>query len=133
MPYATGSTGLAITVRGSSRRIMIMRFRPANIRLINRRSNLPRLLLALSSGKSKNNDNDKNNPIDSAGLTRSLHIRPMYALSEDALHSERRWFATRGLCPRTPRIYRFGAFPMKASTDSEKGMPQHPPSIGLGL
>jgi hypothetical protein len=28
---------------------MIMRFRPANIRLINRRSHLPRLLLALSS------------------------------------------------------------------------------------
>ena len=54
-----------------------MRFRPANIRLINRRSNLPRLLLALSSGKSKNNDNDKNNPIDSAGLTGSLHIRSM--------------------------------------------------------
>jgi hypothetical protein len=54
---------------------MIMRFRPANIRLINRRSNLPRLLLALSSGKSKNNDNDKNNPIDSAELTRSLHIQ----------------------------------------------------------
>lgn len=55
---------------------MIMRFRPANIRLINRRSNLPRLLLALSSGKSKNNDNNKNNPIDSAELTGSLHIRP---------------------------------------------------------
>src|SRR3954468_16543843 len=53
-----------------------MRFRPANIRLINRRSNLPRLLLALSSGKSKNNDNYKNNPSDSARLTRSLHIRP---------------------------------------------------------
>jgi len=35
---------------------MIMRFRPANIRLINRRSNLPRLLLALYSGKSKSND-----------------------------------------------------------------------------
>jgi hypothetical protein len=59
LAYATGSTGLAITVRGGSRRIMIMRFRPANIRLINRRSNLPRLLLALSSG---NNDNNKNNP-----------------------------------------------------------------------
>ena len=75
MAYATGSTGLAITVRGSSRRIMIMRFRPANIRLINRRSNLPRLLLALFSGKGKNNDNDKNNPTDFAKLTRSLHIR----------------------------------------------------------
>jgi hypothetical protein len=46
---------------------MIMRFRPANIRLINRRSNLPRLLLALSSGNNKSNDknNDKNNPTDS--------------------------------------------------------------------
>jgi hypothetical protein len=51
---------------------MIMRFRPANIRLINRRPNLPRLLLALSSGK--DNGNDKNNPIDHAELTRSLHI-----------------------------------------------------------
>ena len=50
MLYATGSAGLATLVRGSSRRIKIMRFRPANIRLINRRSNLPRLLLALSSG-----------------------------------------------------------------------------------
>ena len=30
LPYATGSTGLALTVRGSSRRIMIVRFRPAN-------------------------------------------------------------------------------------------------------
>jgi hypothetical protein len=77
LAYATGSTGLAITVRGSSRRIMIMRFRPANIRLINRRSNLPRLLLALSSGKS--NGNNKNNPTDLAQLTRSLHIRPMHS------------------------------------------------------
>ncbi|MFZ1939792.1 MAG: hypothetical protein WAU67_11890, partial [Terracidiphilus sp.] len=51
-------------------------------------SNLPRLLLALSSGKSKNNDNDKNNPIDSAGLTGSLHIRPLRSLT--ALRSGRR-------------------------------------------
>ena len=67
MAYATGSTGLAITVRGSSRRIMIMRFRPANIRLINRRSNLPRLLLALSSINGK--CNDKNNTTNVQGLT----------------------------------------------------------------
>jgi transposase len=60
LAYATGSTGLAITVGGSSRRIMIMRSRPANTRLINRRSNLPRLLLALSSGNNKSND--ENNP-----------------------------------------------------------------------
>jgi hypothetical protein len=60
LAYATGSAGLATLVRGSSRRIKIMRFRPANIRLINRRSNLPRLLLALSSKTAKNNN--KNNP-----------------------------------------------------------------------
>ena len=71
MLYATGSAGLAKLVRGSSRRIKIMRFRPANIRLINRRQNLPRLLLALSSNKGK----DKNNPIDVQELTGSLHIR----------------------------------------------------------
>jgi hypothetical protein len=47
--YATGSAGLATLVRGSSRRIMIMRFRPAHIRLINRRFHLTRLPLALSS------------------------------------------------------------------------------------
>jgi hypothetical protein len=38
-----------------------MRFRPANIRLINRRSILPRLLLALFSNNDKSNNNDKNN------------------------------------------------------------------------
>jgi len=62
---------------------MIMRLRHANIRLINRRSNLPRLLLALSSINGKYNDkgngngNDKNNPADSQELTRSLHIRSL--------------------------------------------------------
>jgi len=44
-----------------------MRFRPANIRLINRRSNLPRLLLALSSINGKSND--KNNTTNVQGLT----------------------------------------------------------------
>jgi hypothetical protein len=53
LPYATGSAELAITVKGSSRRIKIMLFRLANIRLINRRLNLPRLLLALSSKTKK--------------------------------------------------------------------------------
>ena len=43
--------------------LMIMRFRPANIRLINRRSNLPRLPLVLSSRESK--VNYKNNPTSS--------------------------------------------------------------------
>ena len=52
-----------------------MRFRPANIRLINRRSDLPRLLLALFSKKGKKNNNDKNNPMDEQELTGSLHIR----------------------------------------------------------
>jgi hypothetical protein len=54
---------------------MIMRFRPANIRLINRRSILPRLLLALSSKEETNNDNNKNNPTDVQRFTGSLHIR----------------------------------------------------------
>jgi hypothetical protein len=73
LPYATGSTGLALTVRGSSRRIMIMRFRPANIRLINRRSKLLRLLLALSSGKEERKLPKQSHGL--AQLTRSLHIR----------------------------------------------------------
>ena len=46
-----------------------MQFRPANIRLINRRPNLPRLLLALSSTNDKSKDNNKNNPIDVQRLT----------------------------------------------------------------
>jgi hypothetical protein len=46
-----------------------MRFRPANISLINRRHYLPRLLLILSSKY-----NDKNNPSDSQILTGSHHI-----------------------------------------------------------
>jgi hypothetical protein len=37
-----------------------MRFRLANIRLINRRSNLPRLLLALFSKNGKGYSNEKN-------------------------------------------------------------------------
>jgi hypothetical protein len=38
--YAAGlRTEPALIVRGSSRRITIMRFRPANIRVINRRQN----------------------------------------------------------------------------------------------
>jgi hypothetical protein len=45
-----------------------MRFRPANIRLINRRQNLPRLLLALSSNN-KSKDNNKSNTIDVQRLT----------------------------------------------------------------
>jgi hypothetical protein len=46
-----------------------MRFRPANIRMINRRQNLPRLLLALSLKDDTNEDNDKNNPTDVQKLT----------------------------------------------------------------
>ena len=59
-------------------KIMIMRLRHANIRLINRRSNLPRLLLALCSINRKSNDNNKNNPTESGQLTGSLHIRFLF-------------------------------------------------------
>jgi len=55
---------------------MIMRFRPANIRLINRRSKLLRLLLALSSGK-ESNDNDKTTPL----LSRVDTVTPYQANS----------------------------------------------------
>ncbi|MGA8109964.1 MAG: hypothetical protein WB974_11040, partial [Acidobacteriaceae bacterium] len=65
---------------------MIMRFRPANIRLINRRSNLPRLLLALSSGNNKSND--KNKPTDPQQLTRSLHIRAYRSSNRRAAPSQ---------------------------------------------
>jgi hypothetical protein len=78
MLYATGTAGLATLVRGSSRRIKIMRFRPANIRLINRRSKLPWLMLALPSKNGKSNNNDKNEPTDSQVLTGSLPIRAVY-------------------------------------------------------
>jgi hypothetical protein len=57
-----------------------MRFRPANIRLINRRSNLPRLLLALCSINGKSKDNDKNNPTVVQELTGSLHISELAAV-----------------------------------------------------
>ncbi len=46
-----------------------MRLRHANIRLINRRSKLPRLLLALSLNNGKSKHNNKNNPIDVLRLT----------------------------------------------------------------
>jgi hypothetical protein len=82
MLYATGTAGLATLVRGSSRRIMIMRFRPANIRLINRRSLLPRLLLALLSKNGKSNNNGKNNPTDALALTGSLHIRALFGTTK---------------------------------------------------
>jgi hypothetical protein len=67
--FATGSAGLASVVRGSSRRIMIMRFRPANISLINRRLYLPRLLLTLPSKRQ-----EQKQPNDSQILTGSHHI-----------------------------------------------------------
>jgi len=59
LPYATGTAGLATLVRADSRRIKIMRFRPANIRLINRRSLLPWLLLPCPRTKQKQRQQQK--------------------------------------------------------------------------
>src|SRR6185503_1583 len=57
----------APVVRGSSRRIMIMRYRPANIRVINRRDrHLDRLRCCVST--------EKEHMEESANLTRSFHI-----------------------------------------------------------
>jgi hypothetical protein len=58
---------------------MIMWFRPANIRLINRRSKLPRLLLALSLNNGKGNDKYKNQPTVVQRLT-GLHIKQVVDL-----------------------------------------------------
>ena len=60
-----------------------MRFRPANIRLINRRSNLPRLLLALSSTNGKSNNNDKNNPRRRAEVDR---VTPYQSISNLSIY-----------------------------------------------
>jgi hypothetical protein len=89
--YATGFAGFATLVRGSSRRIKIMRFRPANIRLINRRSNMLRLLLALSSRKTKATATTKTTPqirrggqgqcISVTGFGRVSRRHPIYARS----------------------------------------------------
>jgi hypothetical protein len=114
LAYATGSTGLAITVRGSSRRIMIMRFRPANIRLINRRSKLLRLLLALSSGKE--NANYQNNPTDLAQLTRSLHIRPFHLSRRSGVNISLFRAVGRQLFENLPATQRFGSIPMRSLT-----------------
>ena len=60
-PYAVGlRTKPALSVRGSSRRITIMRFRPANIRVINHRnSRLDRDLRCLL-GKEKKKKKENN-------------------------------------------------------------------------
>jgi len=75
--YAVGlQTEPAPIVRGSSRRITIMRFRPANIRVINRRENYLdhdlRCLLRGEEGRGR-----RNQLLAVAG---SFHIRPLGAL-----------------------------------------------------
>jgi hypothetical protein len=64
--------GLALLVRGSSRRITIMRFRPANIRLINRRQSCPDRCSPCPRTTSTATANPRAHP---CYLTRSLHIR----------------------------------------------------------
>src|ERR1700733_14593822 len=82
---------------------MIMRFRPANIRLINRRSKLLRLLLALSSGKE--NANHQNNPTDLAQLTRSLHIRPASCELDESPSAVRLWLRGCDLAGLADEVY----------------------------
>src|SRR5208337_495642 len=121
----TGSAGLATLVRGSSRRIKIMRFRPANIRLINRRSNLPRLLLALSSKGNKNNDNDKSNPTGSQELTGSLHISCLETRPKPSLIHQ----------PLSGQIYIVNCRGQRKREDSVKqNLARHPhPLVGVHL
>jgi hypothetical protein len=68
-----------------------MRFRPANIRLINRRNYLPRLLLALSSNSDKSKDNDKNHPINVQRLTGHSISEPIRKLVAPTSRSAVLW------------------------------------------
>ena len=60
-----------------------MRFRPANISLINRRHYLPRLLLILSSKRQV-----QNHPNDSKMLTGSHHITSQLATTQPELRNQ---------------------------------------------
>ena len=95
-----------------------MRFRPANIRLINRRSNLPRLLLALCSINGKSKDNDKNNPTVVQELTGSLHI------SEGLLNKEVQFlskpYTRRELARKIRFVLSEGSFPQKEEGSNAK-------------
>src|SRR5260370_2833919 len=81
---------------------MIMRFRPANIRLINRRSICPGCCSLCPREKGKGNY--KNIPTDFAELTRSLHIRAMRELSGMAIWYQLR---SRNADFRMPAIRKF--------------------------
>ncbi len=74
--YAVGlRTEPAPLVRGSSRRITIMRFRPANIRVINRRnSRLDRDSRCLTRKDHRGREEEKKEKHEIA-LDRSFHIR----------------------------------------------------------
>ena len=98
------SRKLAFIVRGSSRRIMTMRFRPANISLINRRHYLPRLLLTLSL-KYEN----KNHPTDLQLLTGSHHIREGLSTTRELARIEPRNYG-RNLAGRTSKILCNGTY-----------------------
>jgi len=92
--YAVGlRTEPAHLVRGSSRRITIMRFRPANIRVINRRnSRLDRDLRCLLRKDGKKIRKKKK---QKRYLTRSFHISVCPFLAATA----RRFAILRGLIP----------------------------------
>ena len=79
-PYATGFWAeLATLVRGSSRRIMTVRFRPAYIRVINRRFVALNCHLLCFQNKSPAPGKTIQEPAQTnqppSGLDRSLHIR----------------------------------------------------------
>jgi hypothetical protein len=57
-----------------------MRFRPANIRLINRRSNLPPTAAGPVLEQRQKQQRRQNNPMGAQELTGSLHIRALSGL-----------------------------------------------------
>jgi hypothetical protein len=76
-----GLSGLAVTVRGNSRRMMTMRFRPGNIGLINRRSTCQ----AAARCPRKKQRQLQNILTDFAELILSLHIRAMHSMNAKAI------------------------------------------------
>jgi len=105
-----------------------MRFRPANIRLINRRNYLPRPLLALSSNSDKSKDNDKNHPINVQRLTGHSISEPIRRLAALTSRSAALWVSG-----PTGDIWRRGRRQYSRSGDGRYISPQFTDKFSIGF
>src|SRR5208283_2924105 len=82
--------GFALLVRGSSRRITIVRFRPANIRVINRRicslACLPCCPITAHAGSPRCRGKPTEKQLQPSAVDRSLHIRDGVYLTNEPPH-----------------------------------------------